>query len=162
MKALKIAVLAALVSAVCSIPAFAQGKLISLPAPGFDDEVNFDTTVKDLDLAAREGIAPEGGYYVLMGSVGSIIYTSGEDEPFSAIVELVTGEWEGTSNVQKYHVYLRVSGPEFEAEFKKSNKRGIKVGMSLIVVVRFAELAKALQGGSTAAFFDTYKVRVVI
>jgi hypothetical protein len=158
----KTAVFAALVLVLSAPAAFAQGKLVTQAVPEFDSLASFDLTVKDLDLMAREGKAPAKGFYVLVGTIGSVIITSGEGEPFEAIIELVTGEWIGAKEVNKYHVFLKVSGPEFEAEFRKGNKKGIKPGTVVIVVVSFDSLAPATTGEGTAAYFIAHKMRTII
>ena len=124
----------------------------------FDDFIDFDITIKDFSEAVEKGITLKTNKFVLLvGSVGSIYMT--QDSQISYIVELINGEWLGTTDVKVYRVYMEYSGDGFSEYFDRRNGI-IKTGSRVLAVGLFMKNGKS-KDGNTIAWLKGIKIKVV-
>ncbi len=131
--------------------------LFCLSADGegdFDAIIDFDITLQDLDrLVNSEGYRNIQGdkLLILNGAISAIEVVSGEEEPFQAEIDLVSGKWIGMEDVEMYTCLVRVSGPEFEERIPVRRRREprpdeITVNSLALVVGRLADVIEMNNG----------------
>jgi hypothetical protein len=92
-----------------SVGAFAQ-------ADEFRNVVDFSMSTRDLVEIVRDqryDLIDPAKYYVLTGSVASTLILDPAPDSFSALIELVAGEWVGLDSIEVYRVYVLLEGPQY-------------------------------------------------
>lgn len=120
MRRLRILLVAAVFAALVTTALFAQ----RAPEPVTPDEfrrvINFDDSIATLARLVRDQAFDRidvTRYYVLEGSVASTQIFDPNPDTFQAVVELVASEWIGLEEIEVYHIFVLVEGPDFAARF---------------------------------------------
>jgi len=90
-------------------------------------------------------------YFLLEGTVASTTILDPNPETYQALVELVTGEWEGLESIEVSRVYVYLVGPEFADRVPARVPRDpgpevIQNNQALLVVGSFFGLYNAPDG----------------
>ena len=94
----------------------ASGLLFGIDLRDFNNVVDFDLNVQQIASLVSQSKQSEinpSKILILNGAVASIEIVQPQEKDFLALIELVSGDWVGTNQVNLYRVYLVVSGPEF-------------------------------------------------
>ncbi len=96
-----------------------------------EDTIDFETSLETIAETVRTGqleqIDPER-YFMLTGSVASIIVFDPNPESFQAVVELVAGGWDGLDSISVSRVYVLLQGPEFAERVPERPRPGAEPG----------------------------------
>lgn len=139
---------------------FIAGFAIALPAPGFDQIIDFDISIKELDKLIKEGQPSKitGKYLILNGSLSGYTVTDKEKNSYTVELELINGEWEGVSDVFIYRCKVIFSGEEYSVKFPAKRRSTLEPGeialnSGLIVVAKQREIRDGV------AVLDGYYLR---
>jgi hypothetical protein len=136
-KASRTALCAFLFTVLAIAPVFAQGKLESL----FD----FSASIQSLAAAAeKETALPVGRYVIITGTLRAA--EALESSGFSVRLELVTGQWEGTSRIILRTVYVGCSGEAFRSLFERDSPDCIRLGSTVLVVAKVSGMQTGPDG----------------
>ena len=105
--------------------------IVAAAAPGatpeeFDRIVNFTDSIETLSTLVRTQRYDEidvTRYYILEGAVVSTQVFDPNPETFQAVVELVSSRWVGLEEIEVYHIYVLVEGPEYASRLPQQLPR---------------------------------------
>ena len=139
--------------------------LFANPAPGFDNSVNFEISMKELNSHVKNGnlAAIKSKYVILDGSFASYNVVDNKESSYTVEIELINGEWNGVSNVFMYRAIIIFSGKEYQARFpaRRSSIPGaseIPINSGLIVVAKLKETRNF--EGQAVPVLEGYYLRV--
>jgi len=139
--------------------------LTAQEAPGFDNVVNFNISLKDLDALVKNNKLKSIGdkYIILDGAVSEYMVTDKDEDSYTVEIVLVNGEWAGISDVYIYRSIIVFKGPEFKDKFPERRRstpgpEEIPVNSGLIVVAKFSEVRN--EGGMVIPVLDGKYLRV--
>ena len=104
--------------------------------------LNLDITLKELSgMSYGELENVVGEYVILTGSVASRTVLDPDAENFTAQLELIDGEWQGTSQVYMYQCLVFVQGPEWVERIPARRSRNkspdeIELSSNIMVIGR--------------------------
>lgn len=99
-------------------------------------------------------------FILLDGTTASITIIDPETEYFEAIVEVATGQWTASEEIQLFRAYILLAGPDFSHLFT-SGADEITVGSQLIGIVKPMGTIADPADGSEVLFFEAYYVRTM-
>lgn len=126
----------------------------------FNQIINFEDSIETLAELVRsqqyDQIDVER-YFILEGAVASTQIFNPDPETFQAVIELVSSRWIGLEEIEVYHVYVLVEGPEYAVRLPQRLPRDpgpeiIQAQQRLVVVGPFI---------GTAMLNETLEVPVV-
>ena len=124
----------------------------------FERVINFNaglaTIAKLVNEQAYDQIDIER-FFILEGAVASTQIFDPNPETFQAVIELVASEWIGLEEIEVYHVYVLVEGPEyadrvFERLPRDPGPEVIRTNQELVVVGPFIGVSPHEQAGEVA------------
>ena len=132
----------------------------------FDGIIDFSMTLKDLDKRVSRGESPESlgdRLFLLDGAVSAIEIISGEEEPFLAVIDLVSGQWIGMEDVERYTCKVIVRGPQFEKRIPRRRRRNpapdeILVNSTVLVLTQLIDIIED-ESGNRLALLEGYYLR---
>jgi hypothetical protein len=85
------------------------------------------------------------------GTIASRKVINGEEDNFIGELELIDGEWHGTSAVSMYKSYLRLEGPQYygtipERRSRQKNPREIETNTRYLVIGEVVDLRRDEKG----------------
>jgi hypothetical protein len=117
------------------------------PAPGFDNYVNFEISMKELDSHVKTGNLDllKSKYFILNGSFVAYNVVDNNESSYTVEIELISGEWKDASNVLLYRTIVVFSGKEYQAMFPERRRSApgpaeIPMNSGLIVVAKLKEI----------------------
>lgn len=144
---------------VCCSAAFAN------PAPGFDNYVDFEISMKELNSHVKRGDLDsiKNKYLILDGSFASYNVIDNKENSYSVEIELINGEWKGVSDVFIYRCIVIFSGKEYAAQFPARRKstpdpNEIPINSGLIIVAKLKETRNF--DGAVVPVLDGYYLRI--
>jgi len=126
----------------------------------FEQIINFEDSIETLAELVRsqqyDQIDVER-YFILEGAVASTQIFNPDPEGFQAVIELVSSRWIGLEEIEVYHIYVLVEGPEYAARLPERLPRDpgpeiIQTQQRLVVVGPFI---------GTAMLNETLEIPVV-
>lgn len=139
---------------------FIAGIAVALPAPRFDQVVDFEISIKELDKLIKAGQSSKVAdkYLILNGSLSGYTVTDTEKNSYTVELELINGEWEGVSDVFIYRCKVIFSGEEYRVKFPARRRSvpgpgEIALNSGLIVVAKLKEIKDGI------AVLDGYYLR---
>lgn len=99
-------------------------------------------------LAAAQS---NGRLVLFTGTVSSRTIINGDEEDFIGELELIDGEWHGTSSVSMYKSYLRLEGPRYygtipERRSRQKDPREIETNKRYLVIGEVVDLRHEEKG----------------
>ncbi len=135
------------------------------PAPGFDNYVDFDISIKELNSHVKRGDlnSIKNRYLVLDGSFAAYNVIDAKESAYTVEIELINGEWKGVSDVFIYRAIIVFSGKEYQAKFPARRKSTpdpaeIPINSGLIVVAKLKEARNF--DGVVVPVLDGYYLRI--
>ena len=120
--------------------------LFADPAPGFDNYVDFEISMKELDSHVKSGNLDsiKNKYLILNGSFVGFSVVDNNASTFTVEIELINGEWQGITDVFMYRAIIIFSGREYQAMFPEGRRSSsasseVQTNSGLIVVARLKE-----------------------
>jgi hypothetical protein len=134
----------------------------------FDQTVDFTISISEIVQAVEEGTVNEllGERVVLLdGNVGSINIVDPNEQSFQAEIELVTGEWQGLTEVRAYRLIVLASGPRFAPRLPSRPPRNpgpeiIELNQHVLVAARFLGVGVDPEGNRLPVFEPYYIRRI--
>jgi len=135
------------------------------PAPGFDNFVNFEISIKELNSHAKSGNLDsiKSKYFILDGSFSAYNVIDNKESTYTVEIELINGEWKGVSNVVMYRAIVIFKGKNYQAHFPERRRSNpdpaeIPINSGLIVVAKLKETR--IFEGEVIPVLDGYYLRV--
>ncbi|MCL2480618.1 MAG: hypothetical protein FWF38_02790 [Spirochaetaceae bacterium] len=135
------------------------------PAPGFDNHVNFEISIKELYSHAKNGSLDsiKSKYFILDGSFSAYNVIDNKEPTYTVEIELINGEWKGVSNVVMYKAIVIFSGKEYQAKFPERRRSTpdpaeVPINSGLIVVAKLKGTKNI--DGEVIPVLDGYYLRV--
>jgi len=135
------------------------------PAPGFDNYVNFEVSIKELYSHAKSGNLDsiKNKYFILDSSFSAYNIIDNKESTYTVEIELINGEWKGVSNVVMYKAIVIFKGKNYQAQFPERRRSTpdpaeIPINSGLIVVAKLKE-TRNFQG-EVIPVLDGYYLRV--
>ena len=139
--------------------------LFADPAPGFDNFVNFDISMKELNSHVKSGNLDllKNKYFILDGSFAAYNVIDNKESSYTVEIELINGEWKGVSNVIMYRAIVIFSGKQYQARFPERRRSTpdpseIPINSGIIVVAKLKETRKF--EGEVVPVLTGYYIRV--
>jgi hypothetical protein len=108
------------------------------PRSALDTLLDFSFSLKEIDRAAKTGtLIPAGKFFILNGTLGSVLQRSRDGEELLAEVELVNGQWQGYESVEMYRAKVIFSGEAFASFFAKDSPERLKTGDLVLVLASY-------------------------
>lgn len=94
----------------------------------FDQFINFNTTLEDLNLAIAENRLEEylDRVIIFEGTVASAIVYNDDPADYYAELELITGQWEGLTAVEINRAYVILAGAYFAGRVQERAPRVVE------------------------------------
>ena len=122
---------------------FCCGVVFADPAPGFDNQVNFEISIKELNSYAKNGNLDsiKNKYFILDGSFSAFSVVDNKESSYTIEIELINGEWKDVSSVVMYRAIVIFSGKKYQAMFPERRRSTpdpaeIPINSGLIVVAK--------------------------
>ena len=120
--------------------------LFADPAPGFDNFVNFEISIKELNSYVKNGNlgAIKDKYFILDGSFTAYNVVNSKEPSYTVEIEIINGEWKDVSSVLMYRALVIFSGKEYQVMFPERKRSTpdpseVPINSGLIVVAKLKE-----------------------
>ena len=137
-------------------------------ATDFEEQMNFDLSLKDIVLLVESGNSNEidmNQYIVLEGVVSSREVLFADEENFVGMLGLSSGEWEGLENVTMYQCFIQLQGLEFAAMIparrsRKPNPAEIALNTRILILGQYLGYSEDEEGNKYPVI-EGYKIRKI-
>jgi hypothetical protein len=141
-----------------------ESKTPADPRASLDAVLDFSISLKEIAASVKSGSdsgLPEGKFFILNGTFGSVLVRSREGEAFNAEAELVDGQWQGLETVEMYRAIVVFSGNRFAPLFAKDSPDKLKAGDVVMVLGRYKGTADDYSMREKVAVINAEMVRLV-
>ncbi|MFP4363608.1 MAG: hypothetical protein ACLFR1_07035 [Spirochaetia bacterium] len=125
--------------------------------------MDFTLTLGDLDEIVQNQEYNQlsmDKFYLIQGSIGSIIVAERDPENFLAEIEIVNGEWVGLDEIRMYRCFVQLAGPDFAERFpirrSQENENSIQLNQEVFVLVKVIGVAPLEDGGEALVLQGHY------
>ncbi len=133
-------------------------------APGFDNYVDFSISLRELDRIAEKGLTGrlENKYLILDGSVSEYQVVDKNEASYTVEVELVSGEWDGVTDVYIYRCIVVFKGKKYMEMFPERRRsvpgpQEVALNSGIVAVAKLKEVRRS--GKDSTPVLDGFYLR---